>query len=100
MNVTVSGTAASPSSTPLHAIPFINPNGGVITQMGIHVSSAGTTLCDLGIYTGPETCRPTCWRTKGRCHSVAAGNLPSPFPPLAYGSSDTLYVTPNIYVGP
>jgi len=44
----VNGT---PTSTPLYAMPFINPGGGPISQIGIQVSGTGTMgQCELGIY--------------------------------------------------
>ena len=44
--------SAPPASTNLYAIPFINPTGGAITQIGLHVAATGGTasLCELGIY--------------------------------------------------
>ncbi len=48
--VTVSG-APSPATTTIYAVPFVNPSGGAITQIGIDVQSAvAATHCDMGIY--------------------------------------------------
>ncbi len=51
VSVALSGAASGP--TTLYGIPFINPTGGTITQMGIQVTVAGTGTtpqCELGIY--------------------------------------------------
>ncbi len=36
----------------------------------------------------------------GSWSSFTSGGLPTPFPGLTYGVSDTLYVNPNVYLGP
>jgi hypothetical protein len=44
----VNGTS---TSTPLYAMPFINPGGGRISQIGIQVAATGpAATCELGIY--------------------------------------------------
>lgn len=49
--VQLSGAASGP--TTLYGIPFVNPTGGTITQMGIQVTTVGSGTapqCELGIY--------------------------------------------------
>ena len=45
----LNGAAAN---TPLYAIPFVNPTGGPITQIGLQVTTPGPSgaMCELGVY--------------------------------------------------
>jgi hypothetical protein len=53
-SVALTGQPAGSGPTTLYAIPFINPVGGAITQLGINVvslpGSGAATMCELGVY--------------------------------------------------
>ena len=79
--------ASGPSATTLYAVPYVNPTGGVISQMGIAVTTAVGGHCELGVYAS----------TGGAPGALLldAGQVPTSATGMITRASSSLFLQPN-----